>query len=151
MIIHLSIQYYVLYLEFSHSVAWHNSMTIARKMLWKKRCPPIHLYMFWLLLPLAFSTWLTRWHLIIGYLKHYILPQVMYFPQEIQHRFSFSSMLNTALSSLFNLRAETLFLKGQWATTETWGHFPCEQSRRQQTPHPATFLGILRCLWVIRL
>jgi len=95
---------------------------------------------------LPFSMWLTRYYIITEHLKHYKLPQLSYFPQEIQCRFEFSSLLNAATSSLFNPRAETLFQKGQWATVNTWGHFPWKQSGRDQTPHLAPLLGILKHL-----
>lgn len=79
--------------------------------------------MFWLLLPLPFSVWLTRYYFIVEHLKHCKLPQLSHFPQETQCRFEFSNVFKAVMSSLFNLRAETLFQKGQWAIIHTWGHF----------------------------
>lgn len=69
-----------------------------------------------------------------------------HFTQEIQCRFEFSSLLNATISSLFYLRAETLFQKGQCATINPGGHFHWKQYGKEQTPHPALLLGILQHL-----
>lgn len=143
---HLTTQYYLIYLAFLINSCLEQLHAYCSKTTVEKTSFPLMLfYMFWLLLPLFFSMWLMRYYFITEHLKQHKLPQLSYFPQEIQCRFKFSSLLHAAMSSLFNLRTEMLFQKGQWATINTWGHFLWKQSGREQIAHPAPLLGILKC------
>lgn len=90
MITHLNKQYYFIFL--TQCCQEQHYLCLLLKNHSEKTCGPlIVLYLFWLVLPLPFSMRLTANYFTIQHLKCYKLPQLSYFPKDIQCRFEFSN------------------------------------------------------------